>query len=108
MTAQLRMFAAAQDAAPEYWETTLAALEERLPDGAAEDGWSAARDRMARLHPEAHLAAGLAAAAVPAAAACSLLAASRPTADGAREALDEVLWRDVGDLVDRITEAEHA
>lgn len=96
-------FAAAREAAPDYWETTLAELGLQLPDGALEDGWAAATKRMAQLHPEAHLAAGLAAATVPAAAACSFLAQSTVSAgDDRQRTLGEVLWRDVGDLVDRL------
>lgn len=90
---------AAQAAAPEYWAVVLAALEEQFPDGAIEDGWDAARERMARVHPEVHLAGGLAAAAVPAAAVCELVAASDRTDV---ERLVEVLWTDVDVLITRL------
>lgn len=96
---------AAKQAAPEYWSVVLQNLEERLPDGTLEEGWNAARTHAAQVHPEAHLAAGLAAAAVPAVAACSLVSLSTSDDDRQRD-LPKVLWRDVGTLVDRLTAAD--
>ena len=98
-------FTAAKQAAPEYWGVVLQNLEERLPDGTLEESWNAARTHTAQVHPEAHLAAGLAAAAVPAVAACSLASLSTAGDDRQRE-LAKVLWRDVGALVDRLPAAD--